>query len=276
MPQQHPPSLNLIGAGRVGRTLARLWQQHGVLRVQDVLTTSPASAHDAVAFIGAGQPVARLQAMRAADVWLLAVPDRQIAPMAQALAELHHSPALAFHASGALPAEELQSLQALGWRIASAHPLLSFASAQAALAQFAGTPCALQGDAAAVQALRPWLSAIGGVCFELQAADKLRYHAGAVFATNFLPVLQAVAERLWRDSGMPAEQVQALRARLLPLAVANLLSLGPQGALTGPAARGDWPLVQQQEQALLHWDTDAAQAYAALSRLAARLDRGDL
>ncbi len=45
------PTLNLIGAGRVGQTLAHLWTRHGVLWVQDVLTRSPDSARTALDFI---------------------------------------------------------------------------------------------------------------------------------------------------------------------------------------------------------------------------------
>ncbi|MFN4004610.1 MAG: Rossmann-like and DUF2520 domain-containing protein [Hylemonella sp.] len=270
------PTLNLIGPGRVGRTLARLWQQQGVLQLQDVLATSAASAQAAVAFIGAGRPAATLAAMQAADAWLIAVPDRQIAATAQALAALPQPAALAFHASGSLPADALQPLAQRGWRVASAHPLLSFATPERAVQQFAGTLCALQGDAAALGDLQAWLTAIGARCCTLRAEDKLLYHAAAVYATNFLPVLQAVAERLWRDSGLAAAELPALRARLLGHALDNLLALGPQGALTGPAARGDQELVQRQLQALTDWDADAGQAYAALSRLAARLARGQL
>jgi predicted short-subunit dehydrogenase-like oxidoreductase (DUF2520 family) len=136
------PTLNLFGAGRVGRTLARLWHTHGVLQVQDVLTTSITSAQKAVHFIGAGCAVADIAAMRPANLWLLAVPDRQIAASALALtaAAHQHPPALAFHASGALASAELQPLQALGWRLASAHCILSFATPEVALKQFAGTP----------------------------------------------------------------------------------------------------------------------------------------
>ena len=267
------PTLNLVGAGRVGKTLGHLWHTLGVLQVQDVLTTSPASARAAVDFIGAGRPVATLEDMRPANYWLIAVPDRQIATSAQALAGAGLPPATAFHASGALAAAELAPLQAQGWSIASAHNILSFATPATAVQQFAGTPCALEGDAAAVAALQPLLGAIGARCFTLHSADKLRYHAAAVFATNFLPVLQATAEALWRDSGVPAELLPQLRTTLLRNAVDNLLALGPAGALTGPAARGDTALVQRQGQAVAAWDAQAGAAYTALSELAARLAR---
>jgi predicted short-subunit dehydrogenase-like oxidoreductase (DUF2520 family) len=65
----------------------------------------------------------------------------------------------------------------------------------------------------------------------------------------------------------------ALRVRLLRNAVDNLLALGPAGALTGPAARGDTALVQRQGRAIAQWDAGAGTAYVALSELAARLAR---
>jgi predicted short-subunit dehydrogenase-like oxidoreductase (DUF2520 family) len=295
----HLPTLNLIGAGRVGQTLARLWTQAGVFAVQDVLTTSMASAQAACQLIGAGTPAPSLGAMRSADVWLIATTDAHIAasaaslaaPMSQAragnterhsvaseanatadpAAEALRRPPIAFHCSGALPASVLAPLAALGWQVASAHPILSFANTDAACAQFAGTPCALEGDAAARAWLQTAFTAIGAQCFEVRSQDKLLYHAAAVFATNFLPVLQAVAEDAWRATGVPEALLPHLRASLLNNAVSNITRLGPQGALTGPAARGDTAAIARQAVAVSAWDEKSGAAYTALSALALRL-----
>lgn len=269
----HTPTLNLIGAGRVGQTLARLWQQHGSFAVQDVLTTALSSAQAAVDCIGTGRAVEQLHALRPADVWMLAVPDAQVAVVARALADqlADAPPAIAFHCSGALGSDALAPLAARGWQVASAHCILSFASVRAALAQFPGTACALEGDPIACAALRPALRAIGAQCFDVASADKLLYHAAAVFATNFLPVLQAVAEDLWQSTGVPAALIPALRASLLRNAVANITALGPQAALTGPAARGDTAAIARQAQAVRDWDAPTGAAYEALSALALRM-----
>ena len=276
---QTPPTLNLIGAGRVGQTLAHLWTRHGVLRVQDVLTRSPDSARTALDFIAPdvsmARAVAQIADMRPADIWLLAVPDAQIAACAQELAaharQRGDSPALAFHCSGAQSAELLAPLRELGWSVASAHPVLSFASAQSAVAQFAGTPCALEGESAACDTLRPLFTAIGAACFDLRSQDKVLYHAAAVLATNFAPVLQALAEDAWRATGMPDALVLRLRERLLRNLVDNIAALGPQKALTGPAARGDFAAIARQADVVADWDPQAAAAYRALSALALRM-----
>lgn len=285
-PQDSPaetrlPTLNLVGAGRVGQTLAHLWHQNRRFAVQDVLTTSMASAQDACAVIGSGRAVASLQALRRADVWMLAVPDAHIAACAQALADVTDAtagtanaespPPVVFHCSGAQGSVTLAALAARGWQVASAHCILSFASVPAALQQFSGTPCALEGDPAACALLHAAFTAIGARCFGVASAHKLLYHAAAVFATNFLPVLQATAEDLWRTSGMPPELIADLRATLLRNAVANITTLGPQAALTGPAARGDTAAIARQGAAVSAWDAQTGAAYDALSALALRL-----
>lgn len=272
MSQHTTPTLNIVGAGRVAQTLANLWHRQNTFVIQDVLTTSLRSAQAACAMIGAGYPVAQMRAMRNADVWMLAVTDTQLADCAQALADVGGGNAtIIFHCSGAQSAATLAPLAALGWQVASAHCILSFASVPAAIQQFPGTPCALEGDAAVCEALRPAFTAIGAQCFDVASDDKLLYHAAAVFATNFLPVLQATAEELWRSTGMPAELIPALRASLLRNAVANITTQGPRAALTGPAARGDTAAIARQGAAVAAWDAPTGAAYAALSELALRL-----
>jgi len=276
---QHQPRLNIVGAGRVAQTLSHRWHQQRSFVIQDVLTTSLASAQTACGVIGAGNAVAQMDALRDAEVWMLAVPDAQLAACAQALATARsvvgspaaHPAPIAFHCSGAQGAVTLAPLSALGWRVASAHCILSFASVSAALEQFPGTPCALEGDASACDTLRTAFTAIGAHCFDVASSDKLLYHAAAVFATNFLPVLQATAEDLWQSTGMPTELIPHLRATLLRNAVANITALGPQAALTGPAARGDTAAIARQGAAVTAWDAPTGAAYAALSALALRL-----
>ena len=278
-------TLNIIGAGRVGRSLAHLWHKQGVFAIQDVLTRSHTSAGEAVQFIGAGKSVPSLSHMRQADVWMLAVPDRQISITASKIAEFLAKielktsidsvfiafNATIFHCSGALSTVELQPLRDKGLQVASAHCLLSFSAPSSAVTQFAGTPCALEGDTLAKQTLQSAFEAIGANCFDIAEKDKMLYHAAAVFATNFLPVLQVVAADLWRSSGMPVDMIEPLNASLLQKAVQNISTQGATKALTGPAARGDVDLVAMQGTAVTAWNAQAGSAYTALSLLAMKI-----
>jgi predicted short-subunit dehydrogenase-like oxidoreductase (DUF2520 family) len=269
-------TLNVIGCGRVGQTLAALLHQQSQVQVQDLYSRSFSSAESAAQFVGAGTAVAELAQMRAADVWLLSVPDAQVALAAQALAEAQGprlSGVIVCHNSGFLSAAVLQPLQALGCHVASAHPVLNFASPDTGVRQFAGTPCGLEGDAPALAWLHGSLTAIGGRCFEIASADKPLYHAAAVFSSNFTTVLQGIAQDAWRSAGVPEDLMRPLSQALLTSTVDNVLAMGPAQALTGPAARGDTAVVHAQGQVVQGWSAPAGELYQTLSALASQLKR---
>lgn len=266
--------LNVIGCGRVGQTIARLLFEKMQITLQDLHSRNLSNAEKAASFLGAGNPTPNLTDMRSAEVWMLSVPDSQVAHVAQQLADTlspDAPPAIAFHCSGFLSAQALAPLHARGWHVASVHPVLNFAAPETGIRQFAGTPCALEGSALAVDWLRTHLSAIGGVCFDIDSAHKALYHAAAVFASNFTGVLQGIAQDAWRSAGVSPEMVQTLNRALLTSTTDNLLALGPAQALTGPAARGDTAVVHAQAAVVEQWHPVAAQAYRALSELAVSL-----
>ena len=203
-------TLNIIGAGHVGRVLGRLFAGVDGIVVQDVLTRSIASAQAAVAFIGAGTPVASYAALRHADVTLLAVSDDQIGPACAALvAEGRQAGAIVFHCSGALASNVLLAATQAGASVASAHPIRSFADPQQVAATFDGTFCGVEGDPLALAFLTPALHAIGARPVPIDPAAKTLYHAAAVFASNYLvtcsmppcaPTRQPALPSRWRAS----------------------------------------------------------------------------
>jgi len=266
-------TLNIIGAGRVGATLGNLIVANRVLDIGDVCDSDIAHARDAVDFIGAGRALDDIAAMRPADIWLLSVPDMRIAEVAQSLAGHRRDdmPSIAVHCSGALDTDTLAPLRALGWNVASVHPMLSFANPGTAVFQFEGTPCGLEGDRAARAAWSEILAAIGARCFDIEPGSKALYHAAAVVASNFLPILAAMSVEMWQAAGIPQPLIEDMMHTLSRNAAANIVALGPKDALTGPAARGDRAVVEAQSQAIGAWDTVSRDAYDALSTLAMRL-----
>jgi predicted short-subunit dehydrogenase-like oxidoreductase (DUF2520 family) len=266
-------TLNIIGAGRVGATLGNLIVANRVLEIGDVGDSDIAHARDAVDFIGAGRALDDIAAMRPADIWLLSVPDVRIADVAQALAahRKDDAPSIAVHCSGALDTDTLAPLRAIGWSVASAHPMLSFAKPGTAVFQFEGTPCGLEGDGDARARWSEILAAIGARCFDIEPGSKALYHAAAVVASNFLPILSAMSVEMWNAAGIPQPLIEDMMHTLTRNAVANVVALGPKDALTGPAARGDRAVVEAQSQAIGAWDAVSREAYDALSTLATRL-----
>ena len=268
------PTLNLVGAGHVGRVLGRLFAASGAFTLQDVLTRSPASAQAAVAFIGAGQACTDAAQLRPAQVWLLAVSDDQIEPVAAQLAQAHDlTGAVVFHCSGAKASAALQTARAGGALVASVHPIRSFADPQQVAREFAGTFCGIEGDAAALALLGPAFETIGARLVPIDGAAKTVYHAAAVFASNYLTTVLDAALRAYQAAGIPEAVARELAQPLATETLANVFRLGPAAALSGPVARGDLATVARQEQALLDWDDATGRLYGALVPLTTDLAR---
>jgi predicted short-subunit dehydrogenase-like oxidoreductase (DUF2520 family) len=259
-------SLNIVGAGHVGRALGRVFAARGIFAVQDVLTRSQAGARAAVAFIGAGQPVDALGWMRPADVWMLAVSDDRIAEVAAALAQAHDvNGAVVFHCSGAKASAELAPLRAGGAAIASVHPVRSFADPAGVASDFAGTWCGVEGDSAALARLVPAFEAAGARIVAIDPAAKTVYHAASVFASNYLTTVLDAALRAYQAAGIPEPVARELIGPLAGETLANVLRLGAARALSGPIARGDEATVARQQAAVDAWDGPTGQLYAALA-----------
>jgi predicted short-subunit dehydrogenase-like oxidoreductase (DUF2520 family) len=259
------PTLNLIGAGHVGRVLGRLLATAGGWQVQDVLTRSAGSAQQAVAFIGAGRAVAGYDELRPADVYLLAVGDDQIVPASEALAQaVLVAGAVVFHCSGALASSQMRSAIAAGAHAASVHPIRSFADPAAVAAQFDGTFCGVEGAPEALALLLPALGAIGAQAVQIDAAAKTVYHAAAVFASNYLVTVLDAALRAYQAAGIPEPVARRMAQPLAAESMANVFRLGAAAALSGPVARGDMATVERQRRAVAQWDADTGRLYEAL------------
>lgn len=259
------PVLNLVGAGHVGRVLGRLLAQHGGLRIGQVLTRSPASAQQAVDFIGAGSAIAAYADLQPAAVHMLAVGDDQIEPACAALVQaLPLAGSIVFHCSGALASDRLQAARAAGALVASVHPIRSFADPAGVAAQFAGTFCGVEGDPGALALLTPALAAIGAQPVPIDAAAKTVYHAAAVFASNYLVTVLDAALRAYQAAGIPEAVARQLAQPLASESMANVFRLGAAAALSGPIARGDLATVARQQQAVSAWDEPTGALYRSL------------
>jgi len=270
-------TLNIIGSGRVGRACGRLWAQANVFEIQDVLTRSRESAREGVKFIGAGHAVGHLDEMRPADVWMIATRDDAIVPSCVTLAALGKlvPDDIVFHVSGATPSSDLEPAKARGTLIASVHPIKTFTDADQAARTFAGTYCAAEGDRDAVRVLRAAFEKIGAKVFGIEPGLKRIYHAGGVFACNYLVALIEAAMRAHEKAGIPrAASFRAIEP-MVRETVDQIFDKGPERALTGPISRGDVAAVKLQLAQVEEWDRGMAGLYRGLGLLAVALAETD-
>jgi predicted short-subunit dehydrogenase-like oxidoreductase (DUF2520 family) len=208
-------NVHVIGSGRVGSAVGARLLERGIA-------------------VGGDDP----------DVVLLCVPDTAIADTARGL-----TPGRAWvgHVSGATPLTALEPHE----RRFSLHPLQTF-DRSGDPGQFDSAWGAVTGETAEALAVGHELAELLGLRpFELAESDRTLYHAGAVFASNYLVTLQRAAVRL----GVPAEGIVALMTR----------TIENDFELTGPIARGDWATVEAHKKAIHEAHPELEDAYAALA-----------
>ena len=168
------------------------------------------------------------------DVALLCVPDTAISDVSRCLAPGRAWVALEQHE-----------------RRFSLHPLQTF-DRSGDPGQFDGAWAAISGDTGeALAVARELAETLGLQPFVLADSDRTLYHAGAVFASNYLVTLQRAAVRL----GVPAQG-------LVPL-MRGTIEHGFE--LTGPIARGDWATVEAHKQAIRASHPELEHLYATLA-----------
>jgi len=259
----------IVGAGRMGTGLAlalaragaevRLTSRRNVRVPAPVRLTAAPNGPDA-AWLAPAQVV------------VLAVTDDRIHSVAQRLwdARAVGASQTVLHCSGVLGQEALAPLVPSRAALGSLHPLQTISDPEVAPDRFKGAWAAVEGSVPAMERAEALARTVGLKPFRITAKAKILYHAGAVFASNYLVVVEAVAQRLLRHAGLGDEDAWAALSPLVRGTVTNLLAADPRAALTGPVARGDTETILRHLSVLT---VDDARLYQALGRAALELAR---
>lgn len=256
----------VVGAGRVGTALAILLREAGH---RIVAVAGGSGTPDRAARYLPGVPVRDAAgAARDAGVVLIGTPDAQIAPACEAMSRagaLGEGQTVA-HLSGATGLDALASARSAGAETLCVHPLQTCPDVESGLRRIPGSAFAITAASDDACTLGEQLARdAGGTPFRLADDAKPIYHAAAVFASNYLIAITALAEELERSADVP----DPLGA-LMPLQRAtldNVAMLGPGSALTGPALRGDAGTVERNLAALAKHAPHAIASYVALADL---------
>ena len=210
--------IHVIGSGRVGSALTARLRERGL----DVDAYEP-------------------------QLVLLCVPDAAIAEVASSV---EPGPWIA-HVSGAT----LLAALAPHTRRFSVHPLQTFTRARGP-EQLDGAWAAVTAETNEARAVAMWLAETLGLRpFDLADSDRTLYHAGAVFASNYVVALQRAAARLFDEVGAPPEALEPLIRRT----VENGFEL------TGPISRGDWATIEAHRAAIREHVPELEHLYETLA-----------
>ncbi len=239
--------VRIVGAGRAGRSFEGALGAVGA--EVELLSARPSRGTEAL-----------FRAAEGVDAVLLAVSDRFVAEVAAEIASA--AGVVILHCSGSLPLSVLE-VGAGGphQKIASLHPLATLPDpVVGSLRLRNGAFFAVSGDQLATELAL----LLQGKPIVVAEKDRARYHAAASVAANHLVALLGQVERIAGAAGLPLEA-------FLPLArgaLDDVSMLGPQRALTGPAARQDLATLDAHRAAL---DESELEGYEAGVRLARRL-----
>ncbi len=195
--------IEVIGSGRAGGAVAGRLRERGL-------------------DVGAGDP----------ELVVLCVPDAAIAGVA---ATIEPGPWIA-HVSGATP---LAALTPHARRF-GVHPLQTLTTRRGP-EQLDGAWAAVTAETDDAHAAGTWLAETLGLHpFPLDDGARTLYHAGAVFASNYIVTLQRAAAILFEAAGAPPEALEPLMVRTIENGF----------ELTGPISRGDWTTVEAHRTAI--------------------------
>jgi predicted short-subunit dehydrogenase-like oxidoreductase (DUF2520 family) len=216
--------IDVIGSGRVGAAVTGRLRERGL----DLASANP-------------------------ELVLLCVPDGAIAEVA---ATIPVGPWLA-HVSGATPLTALAPHD----RRFGMHPLQTFTRARDP-EQLDGAWAAVTAEATDARDAGFWLAETLGLRpFALAEESRTLYHAGAVFASNYLVTLHRAASLLFESAGAPAEALEPLMRRTIENGF----------ELTGPIARGDWSTVEAHRAAIRSERPELDHLYETLAGATAAL-----
>jgi predicted short-subunit dehydrogenase-like oxidoreductase (DUF2520 family) len=217
-------------------------------------------------------PATQIRSLPQADLFLICVPDDQIAGVALELSALNFRRApVALHTSGALSSDVLAPLRKNGWHTGSLHPLISVSDARRSIR---GAFWGVEGDSPATRIAKAIVRDLDGESFSIRSAEKPLYHAAAVMTSGNVTALFDVALEMLVECGLTRRTARRILQPLLASTVQNLETKNPAQALTGTFSRGDVETVKRHLAALKQSGlTDALELYRLLGKRSLKMTK---
>lgn len=218
----------LLGAGNVGVNLYKAlsnaqgvrlvqWYNRSVISQDDFAITVPTNT--------------QLDAIVAADIYLISVADSSIASISKAL---ESKEGVIAHTAGSVHLELLRNHRNFG----VFYPLQTFSKQKEV--DFNSIPLCLEANSDEnLEQLKKLARAMGGPIHLINSAQRKALHVAAVFVNNFSNHLYSIGEDLCTQHNVPFDVLQPLIAETAH----KIISLPPSKAQTGPAARGDQTII---------------------------------
>ncbi len=277
--RKEKPEVSIIGAGRLGTTLAVALSRRGY-SIRSIVSRRAQSARKAAKLLDGNPRVFaanKLHSLPPADLFLITTPDDQIAAVAAELSSFENNPKrklTALHTIGALSSEVLAPLRQKGWNTGSIHPLVSVSDSRNGATPLQGAFWSVEGDNGALRLGKAIVRDLEGRSFSIRSEDKPLYHAAAVMIAGNVVALFDVTIEMLAQCGLSRKTARSILLPLIASTVHNLQTKDPADALTGTFSRGDVETVKRHIAALKSNELcDALELYRLLGKRSLKLSK---
>ena len=254
--------LGFIGAGTVGIALAARLDAVGY-EVVSVFSRSPESTERLAARVPDCTVARSYQEVADnSDLVFITTPDGAIGNVVTRITWSEGKSVI--HCSGADSAEVLSPARQEGALTGAFHPLQTFAGVDQAIENIPGSTFAIEAEEPLLTTLKEMATALKCRYIQLEASDKVIYHAAAVMACNYLVTLIKESTDLWKTFDIPTDQATQALLPLIQGTIHNIETVGIPDCLTGPIARGDIGTIRKHIEALEKASPDVLRTYLEL------------
>lgn len=249
----------ILGAGRLGTALGYAINKNNSedLEVVSVSSITQKTLERAKKMFGeAAHSIYftkdNVKAAQKAGIIFICTPDDVIRPVCEELYKnKKDTKKTVIHFSGSKPLNVLDRAKKNGDRIASIHPLKSFASIPEAIKTLKGTEYGITYiDREGEEITKKIVDLLEGNSIFVKDEAKPVYHAAACIASNYLVTLIHYAVYINEKIGIEPQASTRGLLNLIEGTVGNIKKMGTNKALTGPIARGDTGTIEDHLQML--------------------------
>ena len=255
--------IGFIGAGRTGCTLGKYLA--GYARIAGYYSRTWQSADDAATFTQSRAFYDLETLVNNCDTIFITTPDGVISGVWERIRHYNLKNKIVCHFSGSLSSGIFSGIGVTGASCCSVHPMYAFSNKYTSYLQFNTACLSVEGQETAVQEVKGLFCGLGHKVFTINSCDKAKYHAAAVFASNYVTGAIHIAIQLLKECGFNESDARKL---LAPVSLGNINSVLADGtvkALTGPVERGDISTIKKHLDVL--GDESIIKIYKELGRV---------
>lgn len=247
-------SITIIGSGNVASHFAKAFRAAGDT-IEQVWSRQLSHAEQLAGVVGATATDRWEKLTQETDVVIIAIKDDGLYELP---GHLHWDNALVFHTSGSVPIDVLKQISPRYGVVWSPQSFIKEASMD-----YASLPLCIEGNSQNTEeALKGIVSKISTHFYRLNGDQRKWAHLGAVIVNNFGNALNATAEKLMKERGIPFEIFHPIIALTYQKALKGHL----WEEQTGPAVRNDERTLETH-RTLLEEDPTLKELYNLMTQI---------